>query len=82
MEDFTRYFLIDWLAMALSLLGVYLLGRKQKVGFIIFTISNLIWAGLGFTLMGSLGIAIGNLVFAGININGYVNWVAEEKEGR
>lgn len=77
MDDITRYFLIDWLAMALSLLGVYLLGNKKKIGFIIFAVSNLIWAGLGFTMMQSLGVAIGNLVFFVINTRGYIRWIRE-----
>jgi nicotinamide riboside transporter PnuC len=77
MEDITRYYMIDWLAMALSLLGVYLLGNKKKSGFVIFAISNLIWAGLGFTIMHSLGVAIGNLVFFVINTRGYMRWVRE-----
>jgi hypothetical protein len=79
MEDLVRYYLIDWLAMALSLMGVYMLGKKLKNGFIIFAISNVIWAWLGFTLMGSYGVAIGNLVFAIINIRGYYRWVKEEE---
>ncbi|GAB5465846.1 MAG: nicotinamide mononucleotide transporter [Candidatus Kapaibacteriales bacterium] len=78
MEDLTRYFLIDWLAMLLSLLGVYIIGNKRKSGFLVFALSNVIWALLGFTLMGSYGVAIGNLIFVVINIRGYLSWNKKE----
>ncbi|WP_425598072.1 hypothetical protein [Flavobacterium crassostreae] len=58
-----------------------MLGNKNKWGFIIFAISNVVWMFLGFVLMNSLGTAIGNAVFLVINIRGYINWknVPEEK---
>jgi len=74
MEDITRYYLIDWFAMALSLIGVYLLGNKKKIGFVIFAISNLLWTLLGFTLMGSTGVAVGNIIFFIINTRGFIKW--------
>ena len=37
MELFLKYYTLDWLAMALSLLAVYLLGNKNKYGFISFS---------------------------------------------
>ncbi|MFM9950641.1 MAG: PnuC protein [Saprospiraceae bacterium] len=74
MEIFLKYYTLDWLAMALSLLAVYLLGSKNKLGFISFSAANLLWIFLGFFLMNSLGIAIGNLVFLIMNIRGFISW--------
>jgi len=74
MEIFLKYYTLDWLAMALSLLAVYLLGNKNKIGFISFSIANVLWIFLGFFLINSLGIAIGNLVFLIMNIRGFISW--------
>ncbi len=81
MANIFEYYLVDWLGISLSLLSVYMLGNKNKWGFIIFAISNVVWMFLGFVLMNSLGTAIGNAVFLVINIRGYINWknVPEEK---
>ncbi|MFV8332930.1 nicotinamide mononucleotide transporter [Flavobacterium sp. XS1P32] len=81
MANIFEYYLVDWLGISLSLLSVYMLGNKNKWGFIIFAISNVVWIFLGFVLMNSLGTAIGNAVFLVINIRGYINWknLPEEK---
>ena len=74
MELFLRYYTLDWLAMALSLLAVYLLGNKNKYGFISFSIANTLWIYLGLFLMNSLGIGIGNIVFLIMNVRGFISW--------
>jgi hypothetical protein len=74
MEFFLKYYTLDWLAMALSLLAVYLLGNKNKYGFICFSIANVTWIFLGFALMNSLGIGVGNIVFLIMNIRGFISW--------
>lgn len=74
MEVFLKYYTLDWLAMGLSLFAVYLLGNKNKFGFISFILANFLWVILGFSLINSLGIAIGNLVFLIMNIRGYLSW--------
>jgi len=73
-DIFLKYYTLDWLAMGLSLLAVYLLGNKNKFGFISFSIANTLWVFLGFFLMNSLGIGIGNIVFLIMNIRGFVSW--------
>lgn len=74
MELFLKYYALDWVATSLSLLAVYLLGNKNKYGFISFSIANSLWIFLGFFLMDSLGIGIGNIVFLIMNIRGYISW--------
>lgn len=74
MEAFLKYYTLDWFAMALSLLAVYLLGNKNKYGFISFSIANILWVFLGFFLMNSLGIAVGNAIFLIMNIRGFISW--------
>ena len=74
MELFLKYYTLDWLAMALSLVAVYLLGNKNKYGFISFSMANTLWIFLGFFLMNSLGIGIGNIIFLIMNIRGFISW--------
>ncbi len=74
MELFLKYYTLDWIATSLSLLAVYLLGNKNKYGFVSFSIANTLWIFLGFFLMDSLGIGIGNIVFLIMNIRGYISW--------
>lgn len=74
MGDFLRYWGLDWLAMALSLFSVYLLGNKNRIGFLVFAAANSTWIFLGLTWMTSLGIAVGNTIFLFMNIRGFVNW--------
>jgi hypothetical protein len=73
-ENIFAHYGIDWLAMALSLYAAYLLGNKQKLGFIIFAISNIFWVLLGLFFMSSYGMAIGNFLFFLINVRGFINW--------
>lgn len=74
MDILMEYYLVDWVAIALSLYSMYLLGNKVKFGFLLFAFSNLMWIFLGFTWMNSVGMAIGNIVFFLINIRGYYRW--------
>lgn len=74
MENIFAHYGIDWLAMALSLYAAYLLGNKQKLGFIIFAISNVFWILLGLFFMSSYGMAIGNFAFFLFNVRGFIHW--------
>ncbi|MBT30243.1 MAG: hypothetical protein CMO01_11335 [Thalassobius sp.] len=74
MDTFLKYYALDWLAMALNLFAVYLLSKGNKFGFVSFAIANLIWITLGFTLINSLGIGLGNAAFLVMNIRGYFSW--------
>ncbi len=78
MEDLLRFYGIDWVAMTLSLYAVYLLGNRNKWGFVSFIISNALWVYVGY-LTGSYAIAIGNFVFLLMNSRGYLKWVREAR---
>lgn len=75
MSSLYQYYFVDWIGMALSLLSVYMLGNKQRSGFLLFAFSNLIFIFLGLTWMESIGMAVGNVVFMILNIRGYFSWV-------
>lgn len=69
------YYGLDWLAMAASLLAVYLLGQKNRMGFLAFIAANATWIGVG-VLAASYGIVVGNGVFLALNARGWWKWRA------
>lgn len=78
MDIVLKYYGIDWVAMALSLYAVYLLGNKNKWGFVSFIISNMLWVGVGF-LMHSYAVSVGNFIFLLMNSRGLMKWINEAK---
>jgi hypothetical protein len=77
MDALTAYYGLDWLGMVLSLLAVYQLGNKKRIGFITFILGNAVWVFLGLSLMNSLGVAVGNAIFLVMNARGYLKWTRE-----
>ena len=78
-EKAMQYYFLDWVAMGTSLLAVYLLGQKNRLGFASFMVSNTLWMAVGF-LAGSYGILLGNVVFFGLNLRGFLKWKPAEPE--
>ncbi len=76
--DALHYYGVDWIAMFMSLASIYLLGNKNRWGFLVFAMANAIWIFLGLTWMHSLGIAIGNIIFMLINLRGFWRWQQAE----
>ena len=68
-----RYFYLDWLGMALGMLGLWLLGNRDRRGFVAFMISNLIWIAIGFWIS-SLAMILGNAVILVVNARGWRRW--------
>ena len=67
------YYGVDWLAMILTLIGIYLLGDKKRVGFMVHILGNFLWAILGIMTM-SIALMIANVVYLFFNIRGYQKW--------
>lgn len=80
MDTLLNYCGLDWLAMSLSLLAVWMLGNKNKFGFLVFVAANALWVMLGLTLIHSYGIVVGNLFFLVSNARGFANWWREERK--
>ena len=80
MDNLLHYYGLDWLAMGLSLLAVWMLGNKNKFGFLVFVAANALWVALGLTLIHSYGIVAGNLFFLVSNARGFANWWKEERK--
>lgn len=74
MDVFFKYYGLDWLAMASSLFAVYLIGNKNRIGFLSYVLANTLWIYLGVFKMQSFGISIGNIFFLIMNLRGYLKW--------
>lgn len=68
---------IQWIAIFLSFLGIYLNIKKIKWSFIIWTIGNLIWIYINFIS----GLPVQSLLFIGysvVNLYGFYKWRKNE----
>jgi hypothetical protein len=74
-----QFYGVDWLATILGLTGVYLLGNKNKVGFIIFMGASLSWVTFG-VMTGSFPVIIGSSIFFIMHLRGFVHWSREAKD--
>lgn len=68
-----QYYGIDWLAMFLTLVGIYLIGDKNRFGFVTMMCGNASWIAVGY-LTSSLAMAIANFVFLAMNTRALVKW--------
>ena len=69
----SRYFGLDWIAMALTFTAIYLLGGKRRAGFLVMASGNLFWTAIGVSA-GSVAMVIANLGFLAMNLRGFRNW--------
>ena len=68
-----QYFGIDWIATFAGLTGVYLIGNKNKYGFLIMMIASISWMTVGFMIQ-SLALILGSAVFFALHVRGWVRW--------
>jgi hypothetical protein len=78
MLDVFKYYGLDWLAMLLSVGAMILLGNKVKWGFTLFMLANATWIFLGFFLLNSYAIVLGNAIFLITNTRGFLKWNADK----
>ncbi len=75
-----QYYGIDWLATACGLTGVYLLGNKNKYGFLIFMMASASWVTFGL-MTGSVAVVIGSTIFFVMHFRGWLSWRRDERSG-
>ncbi len=68
-----HYYGIDWLATVCGLIGVFLLGNKNKFGFALFMIASASWVTFGF-LTRSIAVIIGSSIFLLMHLRGFIRW--------
>jgi nicotinamide riboside transporter PnuC len=74
-----QFYGIDWLATVCGLTGVYLLGNKNKYGFLVFMMASLSWIAVG-VFVGSFAIIIGSSIFFCMHLRGWFNWSRNDRE--
>ena len=62
------------IALILSLIGNILVNYKKKLGFIIWISSNVFWIIVNFVGEMNYPQVIMYLIYAGLNVQGYINW--------
>jgi nicotinamide riboside transporter PnuC len=73
-----QFYGIDWLATAAGLSGVYLLGNKRKLGFILFMVASTSWAIFGL-MTGSIAMTLGSMIFFTMHLRGFLAWRRDER---
>jgi hypothetical protein len=76
--QFLQYYGVDWLATACGLLGVFLLGNKNKIGFVMYMIASLSWLVFGI-LTNSIAMTIGSSIFLTLHLRGFLKWIKVER---
>ena len=70
--------IIDWIAATFAIIGVYLIGNKNKYGFLICVISGLLWLIVAlYTGLYGLFLEVTPLFF--LNIFNFIKWKKQEK---
>lgn len=75
--DAFQFYGIDWLATACGLTGVYLIGNRNKWGFVVFMMASLSWIAFG-TITGSYAVVIGSMIFLFLHARGMYKWVRQD----
>lgn len=73
LETIAKYYGIDLLAMTLTFAGLYFIGNKKRLGFIIASCGNTLWVTLG-VIVQSYGLIFANIAIIFLYIRGYIKW--------
>lgn len=68
-----QYYGIDWLATICGLTGVYLLGSKNRLGFVTLGVASISWFIVGI-MVGSWALMLGSVIFFSLHVRGYSRW--------
>ncbi len=78
LEILSRYYGVDIAAMIFTVAGLYIIGNKEKKGFIIASIGNMLWVTLGF-LSQSTGLIVANTVLIAVYFRGFLKWKTQNE---
>lgn len=74
-SDLLLYYGLDWLWYGASILAIYLLGNKNRLGFLSMIVSDLTGLAMAY-LTHSSATLIGSLIYLVLNIRGWYAWRA------
>jgi hypothetical protein len=75
----TQYYGADWIATVLSVASVWMLGSRRRNGFLVMIAGNGAWMAYGL-LAPNVPIILSNVVFAVLNLRGYMSWCDKPQE--
>ena len=64
---------LDWIACVLGLIGMYMLTKKQRFGFMVLVFCSLVWLVVGI-LGNTYGMVAASIIHAIIELIGYLKW--------
>lgn len=70
---FTQYYGADWGGMLFTMVFLYLVGLKRRNAFLYGLVANLCWFVYAI-LSESVANGLANIIFAYLNIRGYIKW--------
>ena len=76
-ETIFKYYGIDWIALVLNAIAIYLLGKKKKAGFSLGVIANVAWIMFAI-LADSLATVVACTIFIILNAKGWRSWTREQ----
>lgn len=76
--DLLQYYGVDWLATSCGLIGVWLLGNRNKFGFVLLMVASSSWITFGL-IAGSVAVIIGSAVFLTLHLRGLIRWILDER---
>lgn len=65
---------MDWVAAGITVAGSYLLSKKRRAGWLLFSIASLFWVAYGIWSVNSIPIVILNVILIINAIRGFRNW--------
>ena len=76
-DAFFQYYGSDWVAMVLTLIAIWMIGNKNKKGFLVHIVGNICWIIMAI-MAGSLAMILANAVFILVNTRALVLWSKPE----
>jgi len=73
---------VDWIAGILELCGLYIVGNKNKIGFLVNIVCGLCWISYVIFSMSTYGFLIVVIPALVINTRNFIKWYKEDKRGR
>jgi len=69
----TQYYALDWIIFVSNVIAVWLLGNKNRFGFLLRIGVNVVWIALGL-IINSIPLMLAGLVFIILNSRGFLKW--------
>ena len=73
-------FAISTLALILSLVGNIYVNYQKRIGFVIWTLSNVVWIIVNFMSVLNIPQVVMYLVYMCLNIHGFIIWSKKESK--